>query len=168
MTLAVDLLHPSAEHEKRTHKKKRLVQSPNSYFMDVKCPGCFNISVVFSHAQTVVLCGSCANVLCQPTGGRARLTEGCSFRKKKSVDVVVVSCITASTSCGPAPLCKLLSIQNAHPFPPRSTFFCVCERGVLCSSLPWVFSNQHSPMHSIFSMYFVAEIQSNEKEVQSF
>ncbi|MBA0603252.1 hypothetical protein Gorai_003405 [Gossypium raimondii] len=21
-------------------------------------------------------------VLCQPTGGRARLTEGCSFRKK--------------------------------------------------------------------------------------
>ncbi|CAG8723055.1 7186_t:CDS:2, partial [Scutellospora calospora] len=33
------------------------------------------ITTVFSHAQTVVLCGSCANVLCQPTGGRARLTE---------------------------------------------------------------------------------------------
>lgn len=38
-TLAVDLLNPSAEHEKRKHKLKRLVQSPNSYFMDVKCPG---------------------------------------------------------------------------------------------------------------------------------
>ncbi|RUS34993.1 ribosomal protein S27-domain-containing protein [Jimgerdemannia flammicorona] len=81
-SLAVDLLNPSAEHEKRTHKLKRLVQSPNSYFMDVKCPGCFNITTVFSHAQTVVLCGSCATVLCQPTGGRARLTEGCSFRRK--------------------------------------------------------------------------------------
>jgi len=83
MTLAVDLLHPSAETEKRSHKLKRLVQSPNSYFMDVKCPGCFAITTVFSHAQTVVLCGSCATVLCQPTGGKARLTEGSSFRRKK-------------------------------------------------------------------------------------
>ena len=38
--------------------------------------GCFNISTVFSHAQTVVICSSCSSVLCQPTGGRARLTEG--------------------------------------------------------------------------------------------
>ncbi|ORY92153.1 ribosomal protein S27-domain-containing protein [Syncephalastrum racemosum] len=76
MTLAVDLLNPSVEHEKRSHKLKRLVQSPNSYFMDVKCPGCLNISTVFSHAQTVVLCSSCGTVLCQPTGGKARLTEG--------------------------------------------------------------------------------------------
>lgn len=38
-TLAVDLLHPSAEHEAKQYKLKRLVQSPNSYFMDVKCPG---------------------------------------------------------------------------------------------------------------------------------
>jgi len=64
------------------HKLKRLVASPNSFFMDVKCPGCFNITTVFSHAQTVVLCGSCSTVLCQPTGGKARLTEGCSFRRK--------------------------------------------------------------------------------------
>lgn len=39
--LAKDLLHPTPEQEKRRHKKKRLVQSPNSYFMDVKCPGQF-------------------------------------------------------------------------------------------------------------------------------
>uniref|UniRef100_A0A3P8PBE8 40S ribosomal protein S27 n=1 Tax=Astatotilapia calliptera TaxID=8154 RepID=A0A3P8PBE8_ASTCA len=72
----LDLLHPSPEEEKRRHKKKRLVQSPNSYFMDVKCPGCYKITTVFSHAQTVVLCVGCSTVLCQPTGGKARLTEG--------------------------------------------------------------------------------------------
>ncbi|KDQ12784.1 hypothetical protein BOTBODRAFT_189045 [Botryobasidium botryosum FD-172 SS1] len=82
LTLAIDLLNPSAEHERKQHKLKRLVQSPNSYFMDVKCPGCFAITTVFSHAQTVVICGSCSTVLCQPTGGKARLTEGSSFRRK--------------------------------------------------------------------------------------
>ncbi len=129
--LAKDLLHPSLEEEARKHKLKRLVQSPNSFFMDVKCPGktvmlrswcvlilivcgpgvclycvcvcvlipcvcgpgvyslcvvlvcaytvcvgCYKITTVFSHAQTVVLCVSCSTVLAQPTGGRARLTEG--------------------------------------------------------------------------------------------
>jgi len=83
MPLARDLLHPSIEEERRKHKKKRLVQSPNSYFMDVKCPGCYKITTVFSHAQTVVLCVGCNYVLCSPSGGKARLTEGCSFRKKR-------------------------------------------------------------------------------------
>jgi len=101
MPLARDLLHPSIEDERRKHKKKRLVQSPNSYFMDVKCPGCYKITtgkfsliiktsfpfffllLVFSHAQTVVLCVGCNYVLCSPSGGKARLTEGCSFRKKR-------------------------------------------------------------------------------------
>lgn len=78
----IDLLHPPVELERRKHKLKRLVQSPNSFFMDVKCQGCFTITTVFSHSQTVVVCGSCSTVLCQPTGGKARLTEGCSFRKK--------------------------------------------------------------------------------------
>ncbi|KAI4118449.1 MAG: hypothetical protein LQ338_007402, partial [Usnochroma carphineum] len=59
-----------------------LVPAPRSFFMDVKCPGCFTITTVFSHAQTVVICGGCSTVLCQPTGGKARLTEGCSFRRK--------------------------------------------------------------------------------------
>ncbi|KAJ8613435.1 hypothetical protein CTAYLR_002316 [Chrysophaeum taylorii] len=81
-SMVKDLLHPSFSDEKRKHKLKRLVQMPNSFFMDVKCPGCFNITTVFSHAQTTVLCGSCSMMLCQPTGGKARLTEGCSFRKK--------------------------------------------------------------------------------------
>ncbi|XP_052600925.1 40S ribosomal protein S27-like [Peromyscus californicus insignis] len=83
MPLAKDLLPPSPEKEKRKHKKKRLVQSPNSYFKDVKCPGCCKITTVFSHAQTVALCVGCSTVLCQPTGRKARRTEGCSFRRKQ-------------------------------------------------------------------------------------
>ncbi|CAK9784024.1 unnamed protein product [Cutaneotrichosporon oleaginosum] len=82
MTLAVDLLHPSPEAQARTHKLKKIVPQPNSFFMDVKCPGCFQITTVFSHASTVVQCGSCATVLCQPSGGKAKLTEGSSFRRK--------------------------------------------------------------------------------------
>ena len=35
-----DLLHPDKAQEAKTHKLKRLVQSPNSFFMDVRCPGC--------------------------------------------------------------------------------------------------------------------------------
>jgi hypothetical protein len=38
-----DLLHPNAATEASHHKLKRLVQSPNSFFMDVKCPGCFQM-----------------------------------------------------------------------------------------------------------------------------
>ena len=71
------------------------MQSPNSYFMDVKCPGasilasiqtflmfmdtresCFAITAILSHAQTIVLCAACGSVLCQPASGKARLTEG--------------------------------------------------------------------------------------------
>lgn len=58
------------------HKKKRLIQSPNSFFMDVKCPNCYSITTVFSHAQQVVVCTGCNTVLSQPTGGKCRLTEG--------------------------------------------------------------------------------------------
>ncbi|KAI3996668.1 hypothetical protein MKX01_025608 [Papaver californicum] len=78
----IDLLSPPAELEKRRQKLKRLVQSTDSSFMDVKCQGCFNITNVFSHSQTVVVCGNCQTVLCQPIGGKSRLTEGCSFKKK--------------------------------------------------------------------------------------
>ncbi|XP_014224524.1 40S ribosomal protein S27-like [Trichogramma pretiosum] len=82
MPLAVDYLHPAPAEEKRKHKLKRLVQKPNSYFMDVKCPGCFVIKTLFSHAQKAVPCDGCNSILCTPTGGKARLTEGCSFRRK--------------------------------------------------------------------------------------
>lgn len=82
MSLAVDLLNPSVATEQKSHKLKRLVQSPNSFYMDVKCSGCQSITPLFSHADTVVSCSKCSMVLSQPTGGLARLSEGVSFRKK--------------------------------------------------------------------------------------
>ncbi|XP_045715889.1 40S ribosomal protein S27-like [Phyllostomus hastatus] len=75
-----DLLHPSPEEEERRHKKQRLVQSPSSYFPDVKCPGGYKITAVFSQAQTEVLRVGYSTVLCRPAGGRASLTEENSFQ----------------------------------------------------------------------------------------
>ncbi|KAE8671543.1 40S ribosomal protein S27 [Hibiscus syriacus] len=46
-----DLLNPPTELEKKKHKFKRLVQSPNSFFMDDKSQGCFNITTVFRQSQ---------------------------------------------------------------------------------------------------------------------
>lgn len=69
--------HPPASDDARADARSPLLSSPPRNYQ-----GCFNITTVFSHSQTVVLCGSCSAVLCQPTGGRARLTEGCSFRRK--------------------------------------------------------------------------------------
>ncbi|KAI3406415.1 RPS27A [Candida oxycetoniae] len=82
MVLVKDILNPNPETEKNTYKLKKLVQEPNSYFLDIKCPGCFNIVTLFSHAQTAVSCEKCDNLLCTPTGGKARLIEGSSFRRK--------------------------------------------------------------------------------------
>ncbi|XP_029786450.1 40S ribosomal protein S27-like [Suricata suricatta] len=74
MPLTKDLLQPPPEEEERKHKKKHLALSLNSCFMDGKCPGCYKITAIFSHAQTVVLCVGCSTVPCQPAGGKARLT----------------------------------------------------------------------------------------------
>ena len=51
-----DLLNPSYETEKYTHKLKRLVPTPNSYFLDIKCVGCYGITQTFSHSKSVVQC----------------------------------------------------------------------------------------------------------------
>ncbi|XP_012498136.1 PREDICTED: 40S ribosomal protein S27-like [Propithecus coquereli] len=83
MPLAKNLPHPSPEEQKRKHIKKHLVQSPNSFLMDVKCPGCYKITMALSQAQTVVLCVDYSIVLCKPTGGNTKLTEGCSFRRNR-------------------------------------------------------------------------------------
>lgn len=48
---------------------------------------------IFSHTQTVVLYIGYSTVLCQPTGEKARLTEGCSFRAEAALKV---SCIKKS------------------------------------------------------------------------
>lgn len=80
--MELDLLHPSEEHERQRHKLKRLVQGPNSFFMDIKCPGCYALTTAFSHSQTLIKCEGCETLLAQPSGGKCKLTIGCSFRKK--------------------------------------------------------------------------------------
>lgn len=40
-----DLLHPTAADTKKTHKLKRLVQAPNSCFIDVRCNQCLALYV---------------------------------------------------------------------------------------------------------------------------
>ncbi|XP_054451829.1 40S ribosomal protein S27-like [Pteronotus mesoamericanus] len=53
--------------------------------MEVKCPGCYKITTIFSQAQMVVGCVGCSTVLCQPAGGKARLLEECSRRKQHAL-----------------------------------------------------------------------------------
>ncbi|KAK8791849.1 hypothetical protein WA158_005226 [Blastocystis sp. Blastoise] len=107
--LVSDLRNPNASEENRKHKLKRLVQAPNSYFMDVKCRNCYSINffsqlfffyffffitTVFSHAQSVIMCQGhknllmiihiygCSQVLCHPTGGKVAFQGDCSYRRK--------------------------------------------------------------------------------------
>ena len=54
--MEIDLLNYDPIEEESKNKLKRFVQTPNSYFMDVKCPNCGAINVVFSHSQTIVVC----------------------------------------------------------------------------------------------------------------
>jgi small subunit ribosomal protein S27e len=82
MPLARDLLNPSIEEEKRKNKLKRLVQSPNSFFMDVKCPQCQTVNTIFSHIQTVVTCSNCGFLLAVPRGGKTKLAVGTAWRRK--------------------------------------------------------------------------------------
>ena len=86
MPLAKDLLYPLPEEEKRRHKLKRLVQHPNSYFLDIKCANCSNIKTgVFSHSQCVITCNGCSKVLTVSTGGKMKIVmEGCRFRRAKN------------------------------------------------------------------------------------
>ncbi|KAJ9450252.1 40S ribosomal protein S27 [Diplonema papillatum] len=83
--LDADLLYPSLKDQKNAHKKKRLLQGPKSCFLDVRCQSCSKVTVVFSHASTVVMCAACSAVLAQPAGGKARLTAGSSFRVKSDI-----------------------------------------------------------------------------------
>ncbi|XP_036994271.2 40S ribosomal protein S27-like [Artibeus jamaicensis] len=86
MPLARDLVHPSLREEKKKHRSKQLLQSPNPHFTDVKCPGCYQSATAFSHAQTAVLCAGDSVALCQPMGGKVRDSEWCSFRERNTHD----------------------------------------------------------------------------------
>mmetsp|Transcript_4888 Transcript_4888/g.4082 ORF Transcript_4888/g.4082 Transcript_4888/m.4082 type:complete len:83 (-) Transcript_4888:158-406(-) len=77
-----DLSNPTFEDQMNSHKQKRLVAEPNSYFMDVRC-SCGNILTMFSHAQDTVVCSKCHFKVASPTGGKAKLSNGVSYRVKK-------------------------------------------------------------------------------------
>merc|ERR1712045_494792 len=81
-TMEMDLLNADPSQEEHLHKLKRLVQGPNSFFMDVICKNCGEINTVFSHSQTAVTCQYCGALLCTSTGGRAKLVVGVSWRRK--------------------------------------------------------------------------------------
>ncbi len=106
-------------HTTNTHLHKRtcfLTDQLVFVAQDVKCPGCVNISTVFSHAQTVVLCGSCSQVLCQPTGGKARLTEGESSVCVMFALYVSVCGVLNTPLIPPSPLFSPASRTPMDPF----------------------------------------------------
>lgn len=79
-----DLNYPDQENQKCLSKFKRLIQSPNSYFMEVKCPGCLGLTTIFSHSQTLIKCEKCYTLLCEPTGGKVRLNQACLYYQKNN------------------------------------------------------------------------------------
>ena len=80
--MEMDLLNADPTQEEHLHKLKKLVQSPDSFFMDVKCKQCNEIKTIFSHAQTPYQCEQCVTPLCTTTGGKAKLQIGSAWRRK--------------------------------------------------------------------------------------
>lgn len=76
-----DLLNPDPIVEAKKHKLKRLVQKPKSHFIDIKCKGCKKVNHTFTHAQSVIRCKNCNEVLANPTGGKLKIRDGCHIRK---------------------------------------------------------------------------------------
>ena len=54
--MEIDLLNVDPQEEATQHKLKKQVQSPDSFFMDVKCPMCHTVNTVYSNPQRVVVC----------------------------------------------------------------------------------------------------------------
>ena len=77
----MDLLNNDLAFEETQHKLKRLVQNPNSFFMDVKSTS-GHITTVFSHSQTPIYCKASGELIALPTGGKVKLMPGVYFRRK--------------------------------------------------------------------------------------
>ena len=77
-----DLLNPDPREEITKHKLKKLVQKPNSYFLDIKSPHSNEIVHTFSHAQSVIKCKKTGEILATPTGGKLDLRVGVHVRRK--------------------------------------------------------------------------------------
>merc|ERR1712087_762445 len=80
--MEIDLLNQDPENEQGMHKLKKLVKTPDSFFMDVKCPQCHTVNTIFSNAQKVCLCTNCKYLLAVPRGGKTKLAVGTAWRRK--------------------------------------------------------------------------------------
>ena len=80
--MEIDLLNQDPEHQQGMHKLKKLVKTPDSFFMDVKCPQCQTVNTIFSNAQKVILCTNCKYLLAVPRGGKTKLAVGTAWRRK--------------------------------------------------------------------------------------
>ncbi|XP_059291658.1 small ribosomal subunit protein eS27z-like [Lycium ferocissimum] len=78
----IDLFNPPGELGTNKHKLKFLIQR-TTCFVEKKCQGCYNVTIVHDRHQSVVLCGHCQDVVGRPTGGRIKPTEGHCVRAKK-------------------------------------------------------------------------------------
>ncbi|HID91400.1 TPA: 30S ribosomal protein S27e [Candidatus Bathyarchaeota archaeon] len=54
-------------------RRKDVLPQPRSRFLEVKCPKCGNVQVIFDRAATIVKCRICYEQLAQPRGGKARI-----------------------------------------------------------------------------------------------
>lgn len=51
----------------------KMIETPDSRFIKVKCPKCKKEQVIFGKAATKIKCLSCGNILAVPTGGKTRV-----------------------------------------------------------------------------------------------
>jgi small subunit ribosomal protein S27e len=75
-----DLLNIPFEKELTTHKLRRTIPAPNSYFQNIKCIACESTQISFSHGQSKVVCLKCSQVLALPTGGKLKMTAKGQFQ----------------------------------------------------------------------------------------
>jgi small subunit ribosomal protein S27e len=52
---------------------RKIIESPDSRFIKVRCPKCKKEQVIFGKAATKIKCNSCGNVLGQPSGGKTKV-----------------------------------------------------------------------------------------------
>lgn len=72
MPLTENPLHPSPEEEAQGEAPGA---EPSSYLTAVKRPGRCKVNTVLALHKRAAVCVGCPTVLCQATGGKARLTE---------------------------------------------------------------------------------------------
>ncbi|MFQ6086239.1 MAG: 30S ribosomal protein S27e [Candidatus Bathyarchaeia archaeon] len=54
-------------------RRREVLPQPKSRFLEVKCPKCGNVQLIFGHATTKVKCGICGEQLIEPRGGKAKV-----------------------------------------------------------------------------------------------